>query len=68
NQLKASYGKGSEHKMDHYHYDTFSMTIDRFKETKFITFRTNAQGEISSLEINAEPSLTPAVFEKISKK
>ncbi|NHK31715.1 MAG: serine hydrolase, partial [Asgard group archaeon] len=42
NQLKASYGKGSEHKMDHYHYDTFSMTIDRFKETKFITFRTNA--------------------------
>lgn len=68
NQLKASYGEGSLHKMEHYHYDTFEMTIEQFKVTKLITFRTNSQGEISSLEINAEPMLKPSIFEKINNE
>ena len=52
--------------VEHYNFDSFKMRIDSFKETKNILFKTNFQGEISSLEINAEPALKPAVFEKIS--
>jgi len=66
NQLKASYGNASKLPVEHYNFDSFKMRIDSFKETKNILFKTNFQGEISSLEINAEPALKPAVFEKIS--
>ncbi|NHJ05247.1 MAG: hypothetical protein EAX90_10505 [Candidatus Heimdallarchaeota archaeon] len=66
--MNASYCKGSILKMAHYHYDTFKMIIKQFKVTKLITFRTDSKGEISSLEINVEPMLKPAIFEKINNE
>jgi len=68
NALKAKFGKDSNLDTSYYHYDTFTITIKHlggFGATKYLTFRDNFLGEITHLEIDAEPLLKPAIFEKI---
>ncbi len=68
NSLKAKYGKELNVETNHYHYETVTIKIIHlggFGVTKFVTFRDNFQGEITHLEINAEPSVKPSIFEKI---
>lgn len=68
NALKAKFGKDSNLDTSYYHYDTFTIAIKHlggFGVTKYITFRDNFLGEITHLEIDAEPLLKPAIFEKI---
>ncbi|RKE97943.1 serine hydrolase [Ichthyenterobacterium magnum] len=56
----------------HYHYDTFEFidVIDNVVDTSQIgnafkiKFNTNATGDISSAEINVEPTLGPIVFDR----
>lgn len=67
-ELKGQYGKGSIVEVNHYHYDSFTFnikTLGGFGTTKFVTFRDDFQGEITHLEMDAEPLVKPARFEKI---
>ena len=66
-ELKVNYGKGSDVEVTHYHFDTFTLnikTLGGFGTKKLVTFRDNFLGEITHLEMNAEPLVKPARFEK----
>lgn len=62
--LKVNYGKNSQVSIKHYDKDTYRITIDKFMMTKNVTFITNTEGKIDSLEIDAEPKLKPTIFTK----
>ena len=69
-QLGTRYGKGSNLKTEHYHFDTFTIhatTLGEFAVPKLVTFRDNFEGEITHLEIDAEPLVKPAIFTKIKQ-
>jgi len=66
-KLKVNYGKGSDVEVTHYHFDTFTLnikTLGGFGTKKLVSFRDNFQGEITHLEMDAEPMVKPTRFEK----
>ena len=59
-----------ERPLEHFHYDTFQVPenpLDQFEKLR-ITFPTNAQGEISTLQANLESRVSEIVFTRAPEK
>ena len=59
-----------ERPVEHFHYDTFQVPenpLDSFEKLK-VTFPTDAQGEISVVQANLEPSVKEIVFTRVAEK
>jgi len=59
-----------ERPLEHFHYDTFQVPenpLDSFEKLR-ITFPTDAQGELSTLQANLEPNVKEIVFTRTAEK
>jgi len=59
-----------ERPLDHFHYDTFQVPedpLDQFEKLR-LTFPTNAQGEIATVEANLESNVKEIVFTRRAEK
>ncbi len=59
-----------ERPLEHFHYDTFQVPenpLDSFEKLR-VTFPTNAQGEISTLQANLETNVKEIVFTRAPEK
>lgn len=59
-----------ERPLEHFHYDTFQVPenpLDSFEKLR-VTFPTNAQGEISTLQANLEANVKEIVFTRAPEK
>ncbi len=59
-----------ERPLEHFHYDTFQVPenpLDAFEKLR-VTFPTNAQGEISTVQANLETSVKEIVFTRRAEK
>ncbi len=61
--LSASYN-GMDFKMEHYHYDVFHLTFERFDITMLVSFGTDKRGAVSTLSAPLESTLNDIVFER----
>lgn len=59
-----------ERPLEHFHYDTFQVPenpLDSFEKLR-VTFPTDAQGEISTIQANVEPNVKEIVFTRAAEK
>jgi CubicO group peptidase (beta-lactamase class C family) len=52
--------------LEHWHYDTFSISVSDLAGTK-LTFQTNARGEIASVSASLEPTVKEIVFMRTAR-
>jgi CubicO group peptidase (beta-lactamase class C family) len=50
--------------LQHYHYDTFNLDLDRFEMRLPAIFQMNAQGEIDAVSLQLEPQIAPRLFKR----
>jgi hypothetical protein len=62
-KLSAHYN-GMEFSMQHYHYDVFQLTFERFDITMMVSFGTDKRGAVSTLSVPMESTLNDIVFER----
>ncbi|GAC1444915.1 MAG: serine hydrolase [Chloroflexota bacterium] len=63
NKLTAIYN-GMELAMNHYHYDIFQLSLDRFNITMLVSFVTDKRGTVSTLMAPLEATLNDLAFER----
>ena len=62
-QLVGSYGLLSA-PMEHYHYDTFTVTDSHRDWELMINFTTDAKGKVDALKVRIEPTMEPQEFKR----
>lgn len=63
NKLTAFYN-GMDFKLEHYHYDVFQLTFERFDITMMVSFGTDKRGAVGILNAPLEATLNDIVFER----
>lgn len=62
--LKARYN-GPTFRLEHFHYDTFTLTMERLDQTLPVLFHVEANGKVGSLSAHLEPMVKPIVFTRL---
>ncbi len=63
--LKIVLNAKLEFPLEHYHYDIFEAIDEHFNRREKIVFRTDLNGNISSLSVKMDPAAKPAVFTRL---
>jgi len=66
-ELQAVYNS-IPYTVTHYHYDVFDLIYEKFDMAFKVSFLTDLKGNISSLSIQLEPAVGPAVFTRLPEK